>query len=441
MEDIQKIIQLNVKTLDANGDNPHCWVDKANAHEYTYTFSIDANNTPMIVYESIEELYTDLKWNKDQNNVGTVVVKKGTKFHFTPGVKFPRQQFKELQQAHGVKSIRDISKADYIIIDNNMTTRTVQQKWKHGVIKGSTMFNVLYFLNEDFIPMYKDRVSECYKQEILDNVDKDHMFELDYKDLNRVRHALHNLLNEHKYEVTNGRKGYLTAQDEALLQLTVNECSGTSRYHNLVDENDYKTLLEFQKDNISERLVDTDLLSKVIDKHLDKVVLDEEQYKSLDTMFKSHDQDNHIIAMEIMANCHFKDSLLYIEKLFLDYAYKMWNTGKANHVNFKNLRSLVDRADTYDMKYDRGFDHSMKVLEKFGMFTPENINFMLETHMDKLNQLLNSTSNYFSIKSITLNEKCLNKLNFNYIYTTQDDYIPKDETAEEEIEEEQFTLD
>ena len=441
MEDIQKIIQLNVKTLDANGDAPHCWVDKANAHEYTYTFSIDANNTPMIVYESIEELYTDLKWNKDQNNVGTVVVKKGTKFHFTPGVKFPRQQFKELQQAHGVKSIRDISKADYIIIDNNMTTRTVQQKWKHGVIKGSTMFNVLYFLNEDFIPMYKDRVSECYKQEILDNVDKDHMFELDYKDLNRVRHALHNLLNEHKYEVTNGRKGYLTAQDEALLQLTVNECSGTSRYHNLVDENDYKTLLEFQKDNISERLVDTDLLSKVIDKHLDKVVLDEEQYKSLDTMFKSHDEDNHIIAMEIMANCHFKDSLLYIEKLFLDYAYKMWNTGKANHVNFKNLRSLVDRADTYDMKYDRGFDHSMKVLEKFGMFTPENINFMLETHMSKLNQLLNSTSSYFSIKSITLNEECLNKLNFNYIYTTQDDYIPKDETAEEEIEEEQFTLD
>ena len=142
-----------------------------------------------------------------------------------------------------------------------------------------------------------------------------------------------------------------------------------------------------------------------------------------------------------MANCHFKDSLLYIEKLFLDYSHKMWNTGKANHVNFKNLRSLVDRADTYDMKYGRDFDHSMKILEKFGMFTPKNINFMLETHMKKLNELINTNSNYFNIKSITLNEKCLNKLNFNYIYTKQDDYIPKDETAEEEIEEEQFTLD
>ena len=42
---------------------------------------------------------------------------------------------------------------------------------------------------------------------------------------------------------------------------------------------------------------------------------------------------------------------------------------------------------------------------------------------------------------VGLQETLLNKLNFNYIYTKQDDYIPKDETAEEEIEEEQFTLD
>ena len=41
MEDMQKIIELNVKTLDANGDNPNSWIDKGNAHEFTYTFSID----------------------------------------------------------------------------------------------------------------------------------------------------------------------------------------------------------------------------------------------------------------------------------------------------------------------------------------------------------------------------------------------------------------
>ena len=128
MKNMQKIIELNVKPLDANGDNPHSWIDEANAHEFTYTFSIDASKPPMIFHESIEDLYDDVKWNKNQNNVGTVVVKKGTKFHFTPGVKFTRQQCKERQQAHGVKSIRDISKADYIIIDNNMTTKTVQQK-------------------------------------------------------------------------------------------------------------------------------------------------------------------------------------------------------------------------------------------------------------------------------------------------------------------------
>jgi len=438
---MQKLIQLKTKALDTNGDRADGYINSGNAFTYTYTFEIDHDQPQLILKESIENLYEDIDYNMSDNTVGTIVVKKGTKFHFTSGVKFPRQQFKELQQAHGVKSIRDIEKADYIIIDNNLPGTTVQQKWKYGVIKPSTMFNILYFLDEAFIPMYKDRVSECYKQEILDNVNEDHMFELEYSTTNYITYALKNLKAENAYEVNNGRDGFLTEQDIALLQLTITDLGSTSKYYNLVSKTDYKILLELVKDDISEKLVNTDLLSKVIDKHLDKVVLDEEQYQSLVTMFKSNDKDNHIIAMEIMANCHFKDSLLYIEKLFLSYAWVMWDTGKANHVNFKNLRTLVDRSDSYSMKGGRDFDHSMKVLQKFGIFTPKNINFMLETHLEKLNNLIYSSSRYFNIKSLTLNEECLNKINFNYIYTMQEDHIPKKEEIKEEIEDEQFTID
>ena len=83
----------------------------------------------------------------------------------------------------------------------------------------------------------------------------------------------------------------------------------------------------------------------------------------------------------------------------------------------------------------------MKVLQKFGIFTPKNINFMLETHLEKLNNLIYSSSKYFNIKSLTLNEECLNKINFNYIYTMQEDHIPKKEEIKEEIEDEEFTID
>ena len=30
-------------------------------------------------------------------------------------------------------------------------------------------------------------------------------------------------------------------------------------------------------------------------------------------MFNSSDQDNHVMAMEIMANCNYEDSMLYLE--------------------------------------------------------------------------------------------------------------------------------
>ncbi len=440
LKKMQKLIYIETVTHTPNGElysdvNSYTnWHDAGKREQCKYRWRISKVNPTAIFKDSLEDLYDELGDIMNDTEVGDVVVKKGTKFHFFPGTTFPRQQFKELQQAHGVKSVRDSSKADYIVLNNGLLTNIEKCSWTYGKINSSTMFNLLYFFDESFMPGYKD-ITEPHnlnKITIENYINKDAIFILGYNITSALTAALTEL--KENPPVT------FTENDKSLLELTIVNLNAGSNYVTSITEEDYDLLEKYNDSDYYGKLVTTDLLSKVIDKHLDKVELDQEQYESLHKMFESEDCDNHIVAMEIMANCHFKSSLLFIEKLFMDHSWKMWDTGKANHVNFRNLRKLVNRDDSYSMKSNRDFDHTMRVLEKFGMFNQENINAILESHLDHLKSLVSIHSDFFTIKDITLNEKCLNKINFNYIYALQDDYIPK-EIENEEIENEELTLD
>ena len=294
------------------------------------------------------------------------------------------------------------------------------------------MTNLLYFFSETFFKDYDHILHDDARVEIQNHIDEEASFEVEYYARNAIISVLKDLEDRNAEAINNGEDALLTINESALLLSTMPDLQNGSRYISVTSESMYNSLKEFSKDTMADRLLTTDLLSRVIDKHLDKLVIDEEQYQSLKTMFESTDDDNHVIAMEIMANCDFKKSILYLEKLFLSYYGAMWSTSKANHVNFKNLRLLLDRGDTWTMKNGCEIDHSMKVLEKYDIMTPENINFMLETHYDRLKSLINEHSIYFNIKALTLNENCLNKINFNYIYTVKEDYIPKEIVTEDE---------
>ena len=412
------------------------WLEENKVENVALRWRIDQDSDFKILKDSIEDLYDDMQYKLNDMEVGDVIIKKGTKFNFFPGTNFPRQQFKELQQAHGVKSTRDAIKADYIVLNNSLMTGLEKTTWHYGKIDSDTMFNLLYFFDEHFLPGYEIvKQFDLDKTAIENHINERAEFVLGYSISTGIKHSL-NYLKE------NDPNNVLTEKDHALLDCTLFNIGKGSCYTTTLTEQDYKLLTKFVDDAYDDKLVTTDLLSKVIDKHLDKVELDQEQYESLDTMFKSSDRDNHIVAMEIMANCHFKKSLLFIEKLFMDHSWTMWDTGKANHVNFRNLRKLVNRDDSYSMKTNRDFDHTMRVLDKFGMFNPESINFILESHLEHLKSLINVHSEFFNIKELTLNEKYLNKINFNYIYKLKDDFVPKtEEEIEEEIEKEELTLD
>ena len=69
------------------------------------------------------------------------------------------------------------------------------------------------------------------------------------------------------------------------------------------------------------------------------VLIDLDTYQNLRNMFKSSDSDNHVMAMEIMANSNYLESLLYLEMLFFHHHQQIDYSRTKNHVNFKSLKN------------------------------------------------------------------------------------------------------
>ena len=103
----------------------------------------------------------------------------------------------------------------------------------------------------------------------------------------------------------------------------------------------------------------------------------------------------------------------------MDHSQTMVNTGKKNHVNFKSLCSYLSKDSTY---LSTSLDDVMESLEIKGQLTKENIEKLLKHKSQTIS--LSGSYKYFTIKAISLKEEVLEKMNSNFNYTLQNDYVP-----------------
>jgi len=141
-------------------------------------------------------------------------------------------------------------------------------------------------------------------------------------------------------------------------------------------------------------------------------------------MLTSSDLDNRVLAMEIMANSKYKESLIYLEILCYKYGNLMAYSHTKTHVNFKSLIQYLNKY--HDL--NTNIDDVVKSLVSKNQFTSENINILLSYASGDI--LSKGDTNVFTVKSITLNSEYSEKLNENYKYQCIDDYIPVIQTSD-----------
>lgn len=336
---------------------------------------------------------------------------KGDKLYFLPGVNIPRIKLKDLATKFGIRTIRDINEATIIFGSSKTKDKMTGSSWKYKI---PTPVVQLFF--------------ETYKNDM-----DDYQF-------SKIETALEFYTEE-----------YILTDWSTARNFTDTDCPQFNSYSLQPVYLDYinnkRTSSEYVYDVATEYISIFNSLKgrEIIDESClldqlngdDAVIIDADMFTQLSTMFNSSDDDNHILAMEILANSKYKESLLYIEMIFKNHAYSIGNCHTKNHVNFKSLLSYLGKANRY---IDTSLDDIMNSLISKKVLTKDKIDILLENYGHEINNRGDST--YFKVQTITVNEDTLSLLNENYNYKVIEDYEPlivenlEEEKLDEVIEDE-----
>ena len=331
---------------------------------------------------------------------------KGDKLYFLPGVNIPRIKLKDLATKFGIRTVRDVSEANVIFGSSKTKDKMTGYTWKYKI---PTTLVQLFF--------------ETYKNDM-----DDYQF-------SKIENALEFYTEE-----------YILTDWSTARNFTDNDLPQWNSYSQQPQYTDYHSKSRASSEHVHEvnkdyiHLYDLIKGKEIIDESClldqlngdDAVIIDADMFTQLTTMFNSSDDDNHILAMEILANSKYKESLLYIEMLFKNHSYSIGNCHTKNHVNFKSLLSYLGKSNRY---IDTSLDDIMESLISKKVLTKDKIDILLENYGHEINNRGDST--YFKVQTITVNEDTLSLLNENYNYKVIEDYEPLivENLEEEELDE------
>ena len=352
---------------------------------YLHIYEVDAMSNELII--KVEPLYcadsnTDIVTATDKDYTPS----KGDKLYFLPGVNIPRVKLKDLSLQHGIKTTRNINDATHVFVGKNTKDKITSGAWYYS-INTSALRGILLdpeLVMDDYYKENLTQALEFYTEDVVI---------LDYSAAGQLRNSELAFVKRYSYG---------------------NISRHSSVYYSV--DSDHTDLFP---DILTLDIYDESKLIKHINGD-DAATIDATMFQQISDMFKSSDSDNHVLAMEIMANCNYIDSLLYLEMLFKDHAGKMYNCHTKNHVNFKSLLSYLGKSKS---NMDTSVDDIMEALINKDVLDTDKIDVLMEHYSDELGRRGNST--FFKVKSVTVNEETLQLLNTNYVYEELPDFVPE----------------
>lgn len=321
------------------------------------------------------------------------IPQQGDKIYFLPEVSVPRVKFKNVSVEYGIKTVRNPDQANIFFGCSKSLHHMTSTKWAYK-LPTSELKNFIEMLDHRMDDYTKDKIEtalEFYENDIV---------AIDWTIMNNINGAVAN-----------------------------NNCSKYSQRLITIDD-DFKEEYEHLR---SVTIYDESCVIDILNGE-DATVIDKEMYEHLGEMFKSSDTDNHVLAMEIMANSKYTESLIYLELLFHDYAGRIMDIHSKNHVNFKSLVSYMGK----NMRYlHTNIDDIGDSLVTKGQFTVDKIEIIMKYLGGHIQN--GGDQKYFTVKTITVHPDHIASLGTNYTYSVQDDYVGPEMPIEFDEEEERVT--
>ncbi len=226
------------------------------------------------------------------STAGEFQIKKDQKIYFFTGCTAPRFKVRQLCQKENMAIVRTSEKADVAIVGDQTSSELIKQLWCSYIYDRNDILN---FLSEKQAnTTYLGLLSHINNNpEILE------IFTHDYSTRSEISSSIGYSYSEE----------FWTAAEN--------------------DLNNFDMVM----DKGVQFVTQTSLL-----KHLSSgTVMTKEMYGELDNMFASSDTNNHTLAMEVMANCDYEKSALYLLQLLSGNHGKIGASKQKNHVNFASL--------------------------------------------------------------------------------------------------------
>jgi hypothetical protein len=125
-----------------------------------------------------------------------------------------------------------------------------------------------------------------------------------------------------------------------------------------------------------------------IQSHLskDSIVIDQKKYTELCKLIDTQEQDNVVLAMEIMANCNFSQSIVPIFQILITKGDILYRNGNVNHVNFKYLLNYFDYSSSSLSNGSIGagdVEGVFRILKTHNQFTKEVVDTFLSFYNEQ----------------------------------------------------------
>lgn len=323
------------------------------------------------------------------------------KYFLMPGTVVPRVKLQNLSVDAGIKVVRSPEDADKVFIGKNSFSK--MSKSGH-----------VYAVEKSLVEAYVNATNLTTDGYIID----------------RLKIALLNAEHDYlamDYNARNFFIGNVTNKQQVLLRNLHDKSpnrlrsSNFSYEHHLI-ESEYCEMLDKALNSSTLQLCnEQDLLENLNGD--DALVITQTEFNQLSEMFKSSDRDNHVLAMEIMANSNYPQSIFYLLRLFKDFSDKMANQKSRNHVNFKSLVSYLSIGSaTYN--WDLIANKMLEIIKDKGLLTLQMIEETFVAYEYEIRQYSVQEGSVIQIKSYTLHPDYAAFLNTNYVNTVKEDFIP-----------------
>jgi len=288
---------------------------------------------------------------------------KGDTIYLLPGVNIPRMKLKDLALNLGIRVVRDPAKATVVFSGKSSVGKVTTSTWYYFADANTILENVNKLCNDDYyIEKLETAIASTGSERVCSN----------WSDM---RNTLCNG-NTTIYE-----SQYFYGIEPDYLD-TYNAIQGKPIY------------------------CESELITNINGD--DSTIIDYDVYKQLQSMFESTDNDNHILAMEIMANSHYEKSVLYLLMLIGDFSGIISNTHTRNHVNFKSMLAYFNWEPRQVRNIDA--DDIIKIIDGKGLLTLDMIKVLYKEYTEDIHRNI-AYDDVFEVKEITIQQDYLDKLN------------------------------